>query len=294
VTGKAPPLGAHVSVAGGVATAFERGLRVGAEVIQIFTKHSTRWEARALEPGEAGAFREARRRSGLPAVAAHAAYLINLGSSREAVRTRSLYALEDEAARAHLLGIPCLVLHPGSPGDEPEEAGLSRIGAALRAFGRFPPGVTLLLENTAGQGKSLGRTIEQLRRLIDGAGAPEDVAVCLDSAHLFAAGYDIAGERGWNDLVAELDRFAILPLVRMWHLNDSKAALGSRVDRHFHIGRGAIGPSAFRRIMAWPAFRNLPMVIETPKDGKDEYELDRTNIAALKELRGRPEGDGEA
>jgi deoxyribonuclease IV len=294
VTRKTPLLGAHVSVAGGVATAFDRGLRVGAEVIQIFTKHSTRWESKVLEPDEATAFREAGRRSGLPAVAVHAAYLINLGSSREAVRTRSLYALEDEAVRAHMLGIPYLVLHPGSSGDEPEEAGLARVGAALRSFGRFPPGVTLLLENTAGQGKSLGRTIEQLRRLVDEAGAPQDVAVCLDSAHLFAAGYDIAGDRGWNDLVAEMNRLAILPLVRMWHLNDSKTALGSRVDRHFHIGRGAIGPSAFRRIMAWPAFRDLPMVIETPKDGKDEYELDRANLDTLKELRDRPNGWREA
>lgn len=281
----APPLGAHVSVAGGLITAPGRGLRIGADVLQIFSKQNTRWMGKALEEEEAGAFREESERTGIRTVAIHCAYLINLASAKEAVRTRSLYALEDEASRAAMLGVPYLVMHPGSSGEDPEETGERRLSAALRAFGRLPEGVTLLLENTAGQGNSIGRSIGQLRRLIDACGEPHDVAVCLDSAHLFEAGYDISGEGGWQELLAELSRHGILPLVRMWHLNDSKTGLGSRVDRHFHIGEGKIGLPGFRRILIHPDFRKLPMVLETPKDGEDEFERDRENLAALRKLR---------
>ena len=271
-------------MAGGLVTAPGRGVRIGADVIQIFSKQNTRWMGRALEEKEAGAFREESARTGIRTVAIHCAYLINLASAREAVRTRSLYALEDEASRAAMLGVPYLVMHPGSSGDDTEETGEKRISSALRAFGRFPRGVTLLLENTAGQGNSIGRTVEQLRRLIDASGSPPDVAVCLDSAHLFEAGYDIASEEGWDELLGKLARQGILPLVRMWHLNDSKTAFGSRVDRHFHIGEGKIGLSGFRRIVTHPAFRMLPMVLETPKDGKDEFEKDIQNLAVLRAL----------
>ncbi len=281
-----PPLGAHVSVAGGLATAPERGRTIGADVIQIFSKHNTRWTGKALEEDEARAFRESGARTGVPTAAVHCAYLINLASAKEAVRTRSLYALEDEASRAAMLGVPYLVMHPGSCGDDPEETGIARIASALKAFGRFPEGVSLLLENTAGQGSSLGRTMEQLRRIVDAAGAPPDVAVCLDSAHLFEAGYDIASAEGWGAFLDELGRSGILPRVRMWHLNDSKTEGGSRVDRHFHIGEGKIGLPAFGRIVAHPAFRAMPMVLETPKDGDDEFEMDKKNLAVLKELRG--------
>ncbi|HEU5360206.1 MAG TPA: deoxyribonuclease IV [Candidatus Deferrimicrobiaceae bacterium] len=286
-----PPFGAHVSVAGGLVTALGRGVRIGAEVIQIFSKQNTRWMGKALEEEEAGAFREESARVGIPTVAIHCAYLINLASAKETVRTRSLYALEDEVSRAAMLGVPYLVMHPGSSGEDPEETGEERIFQALRVFGRLPRGVTLLLENTAGQGNSIGRTTEQLRRLIDGCGAPPDVAVCLDSAHLFEAGYDIAEEEGWEGLLEELAGNGILPLVRMWHLNDSKTALGSRVDRHFHIGEGKIGLPGFRRIVTHPEFRKLPMVLETPKDGEDEFERDRQNLAALRNLCAAADGE---
>lgn len=271
-----------MSVAGGLSTAPERGVRIGADVLQIFSKPGTRWKGRALEEEEADAFRRETARTGVATVAIHGAYLINLGSSREAVRTRSLYALEDEASRAAMLGVPFIVMHPGSCGEDPEETGIARIAEALRTFGKFPAGVTLLLENTAGQGNSIGRTMEQLRRLVDAAGAPADVAVCLDSAHLFQAGYDIPGDRGWKELLEELERFRILPLVRMWHLNDSKTDLGSRVDRHQHIGMGKMGIPAFRRILGHPEFRELPMILETPKDGDDEFEMDLRNLETLR------------
>jgi deoxyribonuclease-4 len=284
VSRKGPPLGAHVSVAGGVHTAPERGKRIGADVVQIFSKQNTRWEGKALEEGDARALREESERTGVRVAAIHCAYLINLGSANETVRTRSLYALEDEASRAAMLGVPYLVMHPGSCGDDPVEEGISRIASAIRSFGKFPEGVTLLLENTAGQGNSIGRTMGQLRELLDAAGNPPDVAVCLDSAHLFESGYDIGTVAGWDALLAEMKEKRILPLVRMWHLNDSKTPTGSRVDRHQHIGEGQIDVSAFRRILNRKEFSTLPMVLETPKGEDDEFTMDLRNLAALRNL----------
>jgi len=161
-------------VAGGVHTAPERGRKIGADVVQIFSKQNTRWMGKALEEEDARALREESDRTGVRVAAIHCAYLINLGSTNETVRTRSLYALEDEASRAAILGVPYLVMHPGSCGDDPVKEGISRIASAIRSFGKFPKGVTLLLENTAGQGNSIGRTMRQLRELLDGAGDPAE------------------------------------------------------------------------------------------------------------------------
>jgi deoxyribonuclease-4 len=271
VTRKGPLLGAHVSVAGGVHTAPERGKKIGADVVQIFSKQNTRWEGKALEEGDARALREESARTGVRVAAIHCAYLINLGSTNETVRTRSLYALEDEASRAAMLGVPYLVMHPGSCGENPVEEGISRIASAVRSFGKFPKGVTLLLENTAGQGNSIGRTMEQLRELLDTAGNPADVAVCLDSAHLFESGYDIGTAAGWDALLVEVKEKGILPL-------------GSRVDRHEHIGEGRIDLSAFRRILNHKEFAALPMVLETPKGEDDEFTMDLRNLATLRKL----------
>jgi deoxyribonuclease-4 len=284
VSRKGPPLGAHVSVAGGVHTAPERGKRIGADVVQIFSKQNTRWMGKALGEEDASALRDESDRTGVRVAAIHCAYLINLGSAKETVRTRSLYALEDEASRAAMLGVPYLVMHPGSCGDDPVEEGVSRIASAIRSFGKFPEGVTLLLENTAGQGNSIGRTMGQLRELLDAAGNPPDVAVCLDSAHLFESGYDIGTAAGWDALLAEMKEKKILPLVRMWHLNDSKTAMGGRVDRHEHIGEGQIDVSAFRRILNHKGFSELPMVLETPKGEDDEFTMDLRNLATLRKL----------
>ena len=281
---KGPPLGAHVSVAGGVHTAPERGKKIGADVVQIFSKQNTRWEGKALEEGDARALREESERTGVRVAAIHCAYLINLGSANGTVRTRSLYALEDEASRAAMLGVPYLVMHPGSSGDDPAEEGIVRIASAIRSFGKFPKGVTLLLENTAGQGNSIGRSMGQIRELLDAAGNPPDVAVCLDSAHLFESGYDVGTAEGWDALLAEMKKAGILPLVRMWHLNDSKTAMGSRVDRHEHIGEGRMDLSAFRRILNHKGFSTLPMVLETPKGEDDEFTMDLRNLGALRKL----------
>lgn len=283
--GKAAPLlGAHVSIAGGVHTAPQRGVEIGADVVQIFSKQNTRWEGKALEPEDAKALGAEQERTGVRVVAIHCAYLINLASSKEEVRTRSLYALEDEANRAALLGVPYLVMHPGSSGDDPVEVGISRIAEGLKSFGRFPKGVTLLLENTAGQGNSLGRSMEQMRALVDACGAPSDVAACLDTAHLFQSGYDLPTDEGFDAFLAEAEAHGILPLVRLWHLNDSKTKRGSRVDRHEHIGQGAMGTAAFTRLLRDVRFRETPMVIETPKDGDDEFAMDRVNLATLRQI----------
>jgi len=279
-----PPLGAHVSVAGGVHTAPERGKRIGADVVQIFSKQNTRWMGKALGEEDARALRDESERTGVRVAAIHCAYLINLGSAKETVRTRSVYALEDEASRAAMLGVPYLVMHPGSSGDDPAGEGIARIASAIRSFGKFPKGVTLLLENTAGQGNSIGRTMGQLRELLDAAGNPPDVAVCLDSAHLFESGYDIGTAAGWDALLAEMKETGILPLVRMWHLNDSKTATGSHVDRHEHIGEGQIDVSAFRRILNHTVFSTLPMVLETPKGEDDEFTMDLRNLATLRKF----------
>jgi deoxyribonuclease-4 len=284
VSRKGPPLGAHVSVAGGVHTAPERGKRIGADVVQIFSKQNTRWMGKALGEEDVSALRDESDRTGVRVAAIHCAYLINLGSAKETVRTRSLYALEDEASRAAMLGVPYLVMHPGSCGDDPVEEGISRIASAIRSFGKLPEGVTLLLENTAGQGNSIGRTMGQLRELLDAAGNPPDVAVCLDSAHLFESGYDIGSEAGWDTVLAEMMEEKILPLVRMWHLNDSKTPMGGCVDRHEHIGEGQIDVSAFRRILNHKGFSTLPMLLETPKDGDDEFAMDLRNLATLRKL----------
>jgi len=271
-------------VAGGVHTAPERGRKIGADVVQIFSKQNTRWMGKALGEEDARALRDESDRTGVRVAAIHCAYLINLGSAKETVRTRSLYALEDEASRAAILGVPYLVMHPGSCGDDPVEEGISRIASAIRSFGKFPEGVTLLLENTAGQGNSIGRTMGQLRELLDAAGDPADVAVCLDSAHLFESGYDIGTAAGWDALLAEMKENTILPLVRMWHLNDSKTPTGSRVDRHEHVGEGQIDVSAFRRILNHKGFSTLPMVLETPKGEDDEFTMDLRNLATLRKL----------
>jgi deoxyribonuclease-4 len=284
VSRNGPPLGAHVSVAGGVRTAPERGKKIGADVVQIFSKQNTRWEGKALEEGDARGLREESERTGVRVSAIHCAYLINLGSANGTVRTRSLYALEDEASRAAMLGVPYLVMHPGSSGDDSAGEGIARIASAIRSFGKFPKGVTLLLENTAGQGNSIGRTMGQLRELLDAAANPPDVAVCLDSAHLFESGYDVGTATGWDALLAEMKETGILPLVRMWHLNDSKTALGSHVDRHEHIGEGKMDLSAFRRILNHKGFSTLPMVLETPKGEDDEFTMDLRNLATLRTL----------
>ncbi len=277
-------LGAHVSIAGGVSRSIERALSVGCTAMQIFVKNNMQWFADPLPQAEADAFLHHPRRGELGSVFGHTGYMINLGAINPEFHEKSTRALREELIRADQLELPFLVLHPGAHMGEGEEAGLAKIAASLDAVLEAIPQVRtrIALETTAGQGTTLGRTFEELASLFERSRYPERLCVCLDTAHIFAAGYDLTSEESTR---AVFDRFdALIGLQRLvaLHCNDSKAAMGSRVDRHDHIGKGKIGLPAFRAIMNDPRLAALPKVLETPK-GKEMAE-DVENMATLRSL----------
>jgi deoxyribonuclease-4 len=281
-------LGSHVSAAGGVHKAIGRAIDVGCDCLQIFTKNNNRWDAKDLTQKEIDAWLEALSESNLTHPIAHASYLINLASPKEDLFQKSIDALVVELQRANQLQLEGLVVHPGAFTDSSEEAGLDRIvDAVCEALGRVEPGTCrLLLENTAGQGTCLGHTVEHLARLIDGIDAGQRIGVCLDTCHAFAAGYEINTKRGFKEFCKEIKDWLPKDAVRALHLNDSKKPLGSRVDRHEHIGLGEIGLEGFRLVMHEPMFRKLPGYLETEK-GTDESsgeEWDVINLRALRSL----------
>lgn len=286
VTG--PRIGAHMSIAGGHHRAVEAAATAGCEVFQVFTKSTNQWQARPLNPADVEAFQRALKQTGLPPPVAHVSYLINLASPDEALWQRSIESLVGEVVRAERLGITDLVLHPGAHVGSGEEAGLERIGQALlRALSATADtSVHLNLESTAGQGSCLGYRLEHLGWLLDRASRPERLGVCLDTCHLFAAGYGFDTDSRYDDLIEALSRTVRLERMRVWHLNDSVRGLGSRVDRHAGIGRGAIGEAPFGRILRDPRFAAVPMILETPK-GTDEAgrPLDILNLEVLRRLR---------
>ena len=278
-------LGAHMSIGGGVARAIERARSIECTAMQIFVKNNMQWFARPLTRAEIKAFREHAQRLELGAVFAHANYLINLAATNLQFHANSLRALSEELTRADQLGLPFIVLHPGAHLGAGEGAGLEKIVAAIdRIWARLPKVKTrIALETTAGQGTSLGHTFQHLADIIGNVRAPERLCVCLDTAHVFAAGHDLTSEPGTRRMFREFDRTVGLPHLVALHLNDSKTARGSRVDRHEHIGKGQIGLEAFRFIMRDRRFRKIPKVLETPK-GKELRE-DVENMKALRGLR---------
>ncbi len=282
-----PRIGAHVSIAGGVDLAVDRAVALGCEAFQLFTKSSNRWDARPLSPPEVERFREKVERAGLQPVVAHDSYLVNVGSPDEALWRKSLRALLVEVERCEVLGIPYLVMHPGSHRGAGEEACFERIAAAIdEIHRRHPePRVTILLENTAGQGTNVGYRFEHLAEIRERLARPERVGVCFDTQHAFAAGYDLVSPEGWAETWRRFDRVLGRKLLRVLHLNDSKKPLGSRVDRHEHIGFGHLGPAPFLRVMNEPRFAGLVGVIETEK-GPDCRE-DLQNLHVLRRLAGR-------
>ena len=274
-------LGAHVSTTGGVATAPTRGTAIGATAIQVFTKTPNQWREPTLTSAEAAAFRVELARSGMRAVVAHDSYLINLASPDEALREKSAAAFTAELVRCRALGIPWVVSHPGNYIDD-RPAGLERNAREYAACLTAVPGeVGVLIEGTAGAGTALGSTFEELRALRDAlpAALRGRVAFCLDTAHLHAAGYDVAGdvESVWD----RFDREVGLALLKGLHVNDSKAGPGSHLDRHEWIGDGRIGAEAFRRIMRDPRFSTVIKIIETPK-GDDALRHDRRMLRRLR------------
>jgi deoxyribonuclease-4 len=253
-----------------VAKAFARGGEIGCESLQIFVKSPNQWRAKPLDPADVAAFKDARAAAPQPVVA-HAAYLINLASPKEEVLERSKVALLDELQRCTALGVDGLVFHPGAHLGEGEDAGIERIARALDEILAADPTITtkVLLENTAGQGSTLGAKFSELRRIIDLVEQDAKVGVCLDSCHAFAAGYDLSSEAGYRATFEEFFDVVGAERLACVHLNDSKHPLGSRKDRHENVGAGLIGLEFFRRVIHDPALQTLPMVLETPL-GDDE------------------------
>ena len=275
-------LGAHTSIAGGTHEAPPRARAIGATAMQIFTKMANRWADRACEDEECVRFREALAATDVSVVTAHDSYLINLASPDPVLRARSLDSMLAELKRCVALGVPFLVSHPGNYMDE-REAGLARNAEAItEALARAPGDTMLLLETTAGQGTVLGATFEELAWLIDAVPEPQRsrLGICVDTAHVFAAGYDIVGD--YDGVIAKLADVVGLERLRMMHLNDSKVPLGSRKDRHELIAEGHIGELPFRRIMTDDRLVRVPKVIETPK--LDDAEA--TDRRMLERLRG--------
>jgi deoxyribonuclease IV len=279
-----PLLGAHMSIAGGPAKALERGRSIGCTAIQIFVKNNMQWFAKPFSESDLAVY---RNHTDPPKfVFGHASYLINPGAKNPEFLEKSIRALAEELSRADQLNLPFLVLHPGAHMGDGEEAGLNRIASSLDAvFASLPLSkCRVALEITAGQGTSLGHTFEHLATIIDRSKFQQRLTTCLDTAHLFEAGFDISTEKGFWDTVKKFDHILGRDRLAAWHLNDSKTALGSRVDRHDHIGKGKIGLAPFREIMSSGEFTAIPKVLETPK--KEDLKEDVVNLSVLNGLRG--------
>jgi deoxyribonuclease-4 len=280
-------LGAHMSIAGGLHRALERGRAVGCSVVQIFLKNQMQWKARPLTEADVRLWKAARRATGIRTAFAHASYLVNLGTPVDAEWRHAIAAFHDELERAEALGLPFVVIHPGSHKGAGLEAGLARVAAALDELTRRTAGyrVRIVLENTAGAGDTMGRTFGELAALLEGARAAERLGVCLDTCHLFAAGYDIRRRAGYERVMAECARALGVSTIRAFHLNDARAGLGSGLDRHTHIGQGQLGLAPFRFLLNDPRWGRVPKALETPKE--PEPAADIANLRTLRRLIAR-------
>ena len=286
-----PLFGSHTSIAGGVHNAIRIAREHGCDAVQLFTKNASQWVGKELTDDEVKLFRRTLRGSGIRYPTAHDSYLINLASPDEALFRRSVEAFVDEMNRAERLGLAYLVMHPGAHVGSGDEAGLARVAAGLDEAHRRCPGyrVRVLLETTAGQGSTLGHRFEHLGHILSLVKQPERLGVCLDTCHVFAAGYPLAPEAEYQKTFAEFDRLVGLRRLKVFHVNDSLKPLGSRVDRHAHIGKGCLGPEPFRLLVNDPRFRTRPMILETPKEAPGCDDMDAVNLATLRGLV-RPEG----
>jgi deoxyribonuclease-4 len=271
-----------MSISGGPAKALERGRSIGCTAIQIFVKNNMQWFAKPFPPSELERYHEFQDRPA--AVFGHASYLINPGTNNPVFLEKSARALAEELYRADQLGLPFLVLHPGAHMGDGENAGLSRIIATLDTVfaGARTTRCKIALEITAGQGSSLGHTFEHLATIIERSKFSERLLACLDTAHLFEAGFDISSGKGFWQMMRNFDHLIGRQRLAAWHLNDSKTGLGSRVDRHEHIGKGTIGLAPFAEIMRSAEFRLTPKVLETPK--KEDLKEDVANMKVLRGL----------
>jgi deoxyribonuclease-4 len=275
--------GAHESIAGGVCNAVERGKKATCDTIQIFNKSNNQWRAKRLGGSEIEMFFEAIEQSGVTVAVSHTSYLINIASPDKALNEKSYLSLKEEMERCEILKIPNLVMHPGSHVGSGEEAGIDRIVENInRLFRQLEKNsVTLLLETTAGQGSNLGYTFEQLARMIDRIENKERMGICLDTCHIFAAGYPIVKPADYRTTMKMFDDIIGFDCLKIIHANDSLKEFGSKRDRHEHIGKGFIGKAGFANFVNDKRLEKVPMIIETPK-GEDLKE----DIENLKVLRG--------
>jgi deoxyribonuclease IV len=283
-----------MSVAGGVSKAVERAVIHGCEALQIFSKNASQWKGKPLDPLEIRTFRTRIDETGIGPVVAHGSYLINLATTFPLLREQSIAAFVDELDRAEALGLLGVVIHPGTCTAGSEEDGLRLIAEAIRTAFKARPRkrAMVLLEHTAGQGRTLGHRFEHLAAILRHLNGSPRVGICLDTCHLVAAGYDIVSESGYRDTFAAFDGIVGLGRVKVFHGNDSKKPCGSRVDRHEHIGEGCLGVEPFRRLLNDRRFADLPILIETEKTARSEKPgtivadpLDVKNLTTLRELR---------
>ncbi len=306
-----PLFGAHLSIAGGLHKALLAAKELGMDTVQLFTaspqtwavtpapegpssfqsgklltKNASQWQARDLTDDEVSTFRRTLRQTKLRHPTAHDSYLINLASPDEALYRRSIEAFIVELQRAEQLGLSYVVMHPGAHLDSGEEVGLERVARALDEVHQRLPDlrVRTLLETTAGQGTTLGHRFEHLARILALVAVPQRLGVCLDTCHVFAAGYALSPASEYRATFEAFDRTIGLRWLKVFHVNDSKKPFGSRVDRHAHIGKGELGLEPFRLLVNDPRFRRHPMILETPKEEGGETDLDAVNLATLRGL----------
>ncbi len=278
--------GAHMSIAGGCDKAVRMARAVGLTTVQLFTKNNNQWKAPVLTDAHVAAFRTALAETGIIDPVVHNSYLINLGSPDDALWQKSIDAMAVEVERCHALDVTDLVAHPGAHMGAGEDAGLARIARGLDEVHRRTRGlnVTIDLETTAGQGTCLGHRFQHLGRIVALVAEPERLGICVDTCHIFAAGYSLTTMAEYDKMMEELDRAVGLSRVRVWHLNDSRRERGSRVDRHAGIGRGFLGLEPFRHLVNDPDFRALPLILETPKGTEGGEDLDAINLRVLRQL----------
>ena len=281
-----PPFGAHFSVAGGLVNAVHTAVRFRCQTLQLFTKSNAQWGCKPLTDAEVSEFRTAARAANLIHPTAHDSYLINLAAPGDELFQKSLEAFVVEIERAERLGLSYLVMHPGAHVGSGEEAGLKRVVAGLNAAMKRTRGakVQVLIETTAGQGTTLGWRFEHLAHILNGVAEPERFAVCLDTCHVFAAGYPLGSEPFYADTFGHFDEVVGLSRIAVFHVNDSVKPLGSRVDRHAGIGLGQVGVAAFRLLVTDPRFQHVPMILETPKEDANGREMDPINLRKLRKF----------
>jgi deoxyribonuclease-4 len=277
-------VGAHMSISGGLHKALDRGNDVNCDTIQIFTKSNMQWRARELTQDETELFKKTQADTNINPVVGHDTYLINLASPDKETYKKSVDSFIMEMGRSEALGLPYLIMHPGAHKDKGEQWGLKRIASSFNRIFKATKGtrVQVLLETTAGQGSNLGYRFEHLAEIVDMVDEPERFGVCYDTCHTFAAGYDIRSKKAYNATFREFDKIVGVDMIKVFHMNDAKRGLGSRVDRHEHIGKGEIGLDAFGFIMTDRRFKDVPKILETPKGETKGRSWDEINLAALR------------